>query len=155
MRPKKAASKTAAAMVSFDTPDDAVTALGICDNNVFDNDPSGRRLRWKHANLKKPSVPIVISSAPPSPPSAPMSPIPPDGDDVSSPEYDVLAAPQVDVLADLPDSDGDPPENPFELDLQMIGGHVLPNHPLFSLPGVTIHTLWPDLMHVKYMGVDS
>ena len=32
--------------------------------------------------------------------------------------------------------------------------NVLPNHPLFSLPGVTIHTLWPDLMHVKYMGVD-
>ena len=92
------------AMVCFDTPEDAVTALGICDNNVFDNDPSGRRLRWKHANLKKPSVPIVISSAPPSPPSAPMSPIPPDGGDVNSPEYDVFAAPQVDVFADLPDT---------------------------------------------------
>ena len=74
---------------------------------------------------------------------------------MNSPEYDVFAAPQVDVLADLPDSDGDPPENPGEPDLQMIGGQVLPNHPLFSLPGVTIHTLWPDLMHVKYMGVDS
>ena len=104
MRPKQDASKTAAAMVCFDTPDDAVTALGICDNNVFHNDPSGRRLRWKHANLKKPSVPIVISSAPPSPPSAPMSPIPPEGGDVNSPEYDVFAAPQVDVFADLPDT---------------------------------------------------
>ena len=31
---------------------------------------------------------------------------------------------------------------------------VLPVHPLFTLPGVTVHTLWPDLMHVKYMGVD-
>ena len=53
MRPKQGGSKTAAAMVSFDTPDDAVTALDICDNNVFHNDPSGHRLRWKHANLKK------------------------------------------------------------------------------------------------------
>ena len=32
--------------------------------------------------------------------------------------------------------------------------NVLPVHPLFTLPGVTIHTLWPDLMHIKYMGVD-
>ena len=32
--------------------------------------------------------------------------------------------------------------------------NVLPVHPLFTLPGVTVHTLWPDLMHVKYMGVD-
>ena len=55
-----------------------------------------------------------------------MSPIPPDGGDVNSPEYDVFAAPQVDVFADLPDSDGDPPENPVEPDLQMIGGQVAP-----------------------------
>ena len=53
MRPKPGASKTAAAVVGFDTPEDAAAALRICDFNVFDNDPSGHRLRWKHANLKK------------------------------------------------------------------------------------------------------
>ena len=28
-------------------------------------------------------------------------------------------------------------------------------HALFSLPGFTIRTIWPDLMHCKYMGVDQ
>ena len=32
---------------------------------------------------------------------------------------------------------------------------VLPIHPLFTLPGVTVHALWPDLMHCKYMGTDG
>ena len=69
-------------------------------------------------------MPVVISSAPPSPKSAPPSPITPDESDGNSPQCDVFAAPQDDVFADLPDSDGDPPENPVETDLQMIGGQV-------------------------------
>ena len=32
---------------------------------------------------------------------------------------------------------------------------IAPANRLFSLPGVTVETLWPDYMHCKYLGVDQ